>query len=284
MKFTRRSLLSSTAPAIATAIALPSLLSARAKVQVGVTDWNLRMAGKLEAISMASGIGFQGLEVSLGRNLNDGKLPMDSPALQSRYITEARQHGITLSSTCLDVLHVHYMKSDPVSVRLTSDAIRVTRAMNINLILLPYFGKGALTNRDEMARVADALKEVIAEAERARVVLALENTISAEDNAFMLDRVGSDALKVYYDVGNSHFNGFDVPKEIVWLGKSRIGQVHFKERGYLGTGSVPLKESAEALHQIGYEGFINLETNSPSGDIAADMKRNLEYTRKLMDA
>jgi L-ribulose-5-phosphate 3-epimerase len=278
MTLTRRSLLATAS------LALPRLLPARAHVQVGVTDWNLRQAGKLEAIAMASKIGFKGLEISLGRELDAGKLPMDSPGLQSRYITEARERGITLSSTCLNALHVHYMKSDPVSVRLTSDAIRITRAMNVSLILLPYFGKGALTNREEMAYVADALKEVIKEAEKARITLALENTISAEDNAFMLDRVGSDALKVYYDVGNSHYNGFDVPKEIEWLGKARIGQVHFKERGYLGTGPVPLKESAAMLHRIGYEGFINLETNSPSGDIAADMKRNLEYTHKLMGA
>ncbi|MCW5965976.1 MAG: sugar phosphate isomerase/epimerase [Bryobacterales bacterium] len=264
--------------------ALPALLPARAHIKVGVCDWNLRKAADITAIAMASEIGFEGLEVSLGRKVTDGALPMDSAVMQSRFVTDARERRITLTSTCLDVLHVHYMKLDPLGAKFTSDAIRITRAMGAPLILLPYFGKGALDNRDDMARVADILKEIIGEAERSKVVLALENTISAEDNAFMMDRVGSDYLKVYYDVANSHYNGFDVPKEIRWLGKQRIGQVHFKERGYLGSGAVPLAESAAALHEIGYEGFINLELPSPSGDIPADMRRNLEYTRKLMAA
>ncbi len=274
---TRRSLFAAT-------FAFPALLHARASVKVGVCDWNLKKAADISAIPLAAGIGFEGLEVSLGRAVSDGKLPMDSAVMQSRYITEAREHKLTLTSTCLDVLHVHYMKLDPLGLKFTSDAIRITRAMGAPLVLLPYFGKGALTNREEMAKVADMLKEVVGEAERSRVVLALENTISAEDNAFIMDRVGSDYLKVYYDVANSHYNGFDVPKEIRWLGTQRIGQVHFKERGYLGAGTVPLAESAAALHEIGYQGFINLELPSPSGDIAADMRRNLEFTRQLMAA
>lgn len=267
---------------LAASLLLPTLLRARAQVKVGVCDWNLKKAAEISAIALAKEIGFEGLEVSLGRLVSEGKLPLDATVLQSRYVTTAREHAITLTSSCLDVLHVHYMKLDPLGAKFTADGIRISRAMGIPLMLLPYFGKGALQNRQEMARVADTLKELAGEAERARVVLALEDTISAEDNAFILDRVGSDYVKVYYDVANSHYNGFDVPQEIRWLGTQRIGQVHFKERGYLGTGAVPLAASAAALHEIGYQGFINLELPSPSGDIAADMRRNLEYTRTLM--
>src|ERR1035441_9297067 len=36
-------------------------------------------------------------------------------------------------------------------------------------------------------------------------------------------------LKVYYDVGNCTQAGFDVVKEIRWLGKDRICQFHFKD-------------------------------------------------------
>lgn len=275
---TRRALIA------AGAFALPSLLPARAQTQVGVTDWNLKKSADITAIALAAEIGFEGLEVSLGREPVNGKLVMDSAVLQSRYVTTAREKGLKLTSTCANFLHVHYMKNDPLGAKYTVDAIRISRAMGTPFILLPFFGNGALTNREEMSRVADTLKELVVEAAKARVVLNLENTISAEDNAFIMDRVGSDYLKVYYDVGNSHFNGFDVPKEIVWLGKRRIGLVHFKDRGYLGEGSVPLVESAKALHEIGYEGFINLETSSPSGDVVADMRRNLAFTRKLMAA
>lgn len=279
---TRRAFIASSG--LASAALAPAILSARAQVRVGVCDWSLRKGADLGALALAQEIGFEGVEVSLGRNVPDKVLPLDSAVLQSRYVTEARERNLKLTSTCLDVLHVHVLKSDPLAPKFIADAIRISRAMGAPVILLPSFGPGALSNRDEMSRAADVLKELMPEAERSRIVLALENTLSAEDNAFIMDRVGSDNLKVYYDTANSHYGGFDVPKEIEWLGKRRIALVHFKERGYLGSGAVPMAGVAAALHKIGYEGFINLESSTPGNDLSADMRRNLAYTRKLMAA
>jgi L-ribulose-5-phosphate 3-epimerase len=277
MRMTRRT-------AIASALLSPALLLARANVRVGVCDWSLKKGADIGALALAKDIGFEGVEVSLGRNVPEQVLPLDAAVLQSRYITMSRDLGIKLTSTCLDVLHVHVLKSDPLAPKLISDAIRISRAMGAPAILLPSFGPGAISGRDEMSRVSDILKPLMAEAERARIVLALENTLSAEDNAFIMDRVGSNNLKVYYDIANSHYNGYDVPKEIEWLGKQRIALVHFKERGYLGSGQVPIEGVVSALHKISYQGFINLELGSPSGDLPADMRRNLAYTRKVMTA
>jgi sugar phosphate isomerase/epimerase len=278
MMLTRRALLA----AGGLALALPAAMQAKAKVRFGVCDWNLRKAGDVTALDLAAQIGFEGVEVSLGRNVDGGKLPMDDPAKIAAYLDKAKATGMVITSTCLDVLHRHFMKSDPLGLKYTADAIRISKALGAPLILLPYFGNGALKTRDEMGRVADMLKEVLPAAEKANVVLALENTISAEDNAFMIDRAGSSHLKMYYDVGNSTNNGFDVVKEIRWLGTAKIGQIHFKDRPYLGEGKVPFPGVAEAMHAIGYQGFVDLETGAPSGDIAADMARNLAFSKKLM--
>jgi hypothetical protein len=56
------------------------------------------------------------------------------------------------------------------------------------------------------------LKELAPAAEKAGVDLGLEDTISAEDNVRIMERAGSPAVRVYYDVGNSTNNGFDVVK------------------------------------------------------------------------
>lgn len=277
MTSTRRGFLAATGAALA----LPLRSRAKAKVRFGVCDWNLRKAADVTALDLAASIGFEGVEVSLGRNVDSGKLPLDDPSRIAAYREKASATGMVITSTCLDVLHRHFMKSDPLGLKYTADAIRVTKALGAPLILLPYFGKGALENRDEMAKVADMLKEVLPDAEKANVILALENTISAEDNAFMIDRARSSHLKVYYDVGNSTNNGFDVVKEIRWLGTDRIGQIHFKDRPYLGEGKVPFPAVAEAMNAIGYQGFVDLETGAPSGDLPADMNRNLAFSRKL---
>ena len=92
----------------------------------------------------------------------------------------------------------------------------------------------------------------------------------------------SKAFKVWYDVGNSTYNGYDVPAEIRALGRDRICMFHIKDRGYLGEGKVDVPAVLKAIDDIGFKGYANLETGSPSGDVEADTRRNLEYLRKLM--
>src|SRR5260370_30418236 len=119
-------------------------------------------------------------------------------------------------------------------------------------MLLPFFGKGALETQKERDYAADALKEVASEAERAGILLGLEDTISAEDNVRIMDRIKSPAVLVYYDVGNSNRNGFDVPKEIRWLGKARICQMHLKDKGYIGDGPIDFTADIRANTQNAY--------------------------------
>jgi sugar phosphate isomerase/epimerase len=133
-----------------------------------------------------------------------------------------------------------------------------------------------------MDYVGDLLRDLAPEAKKAGILLGLEDTISAEDNVRIMERSRSSVVKVYYDVGNSTNNGFDPVKEIRWLGKDRICQVHLKDKGYLGEGAIDFPKVVKALEEIGYKDFANLETSSPSKSIEADMARNLAFIRKLM--
>ena len=92
-------------------------------------------------------------------------------------------------------------------------------------------------------------------------------------------------MLVYYDVGNSTNNGFDPIKEIRWLGPKRICQFHLKDNPhYLGEGKVQFPAIADAIRDIGYRGWIVLETSSPSKNKLADAKRNAASVRKLFAA
>jgi sugar phosphate isomerase/epimerase len=252
-------------------------------LKIGVTDWNLGRTGRLEAVELAARLGFEGVEISLGRKPVDGKLPLDNAGLQDEYLAALKQHRIAAAGTCLDILHVNYLKNDKLGQKWVADGIPITKKLNARVMLLPFFGKGALTNRAEMDYVGDALRELAPQAEKAGIVLGLENTISAADNVRIMERARSNGLKVYYDIGNSTNNGFDPVKEIRWLGASRICQIHIKDNPhYLGQGKIDLPAVMQAIAEIGFRGFANLETSNPTKSVETDMAKNLAYVRGLM--
>jgi sugar phosphate isomerase/epimerase len=266
---------------LAAALAAPLVRAASTKIPIGITDWNLRLSANPEAIPLAARLGFDGIQISCGRRLVDDKMPLDNPEVIARCLALSRQHKIPLISTCADRLHDNGLKSDPLAVRWVRDSIRLTHSVGTHVLLLPFFGKWALENRQEMEYTGDALRDLAPEAEKADVILGLENTISAEDNVRIMDRARSKNVLVYYDVGNSTNSGFDVVKEIRWLGKQRLCQIHLKDNpNYLGQGKIQFVPIMAALREIGYNGYAVLETDSKSpATLEGDMKRNLGYIR-----
>ena len=69
--------------------------------------------------------------------------------------------------------------------------------MGVRVVLLPFFGKGALETTVEMDKVGDTLKEIAPAAEKAGVILGLEDTNSARDNVRIMDRTKSNACLLY---------------------------------------------------------------------------------------
>lgn len=265
------------------ALAAAPALARKSPLKIGVTDWNLKLTGKLEAVSTARRLGFDGVQVSLGRKPVDNKLPLDNDELIASYVAAAKKDDIPIDGTCLDILHVNYLKNDKLGRKWVADSIPITKKLDSKVILLPFFGKGALNNHQEMDYVGDVLKEIAPEAEKAGVILGLEDTISAQDNVRIMERSGSKAVMVYYDVGNSTLAGFDPAKEIRWLGRKRICQFHFKDNPhYLGEGDINFARILHAIADTGYSGFANLETDSPSHNVDADMRRNLTFMREIM--
>ena len=268
---------------LAAAMAAPLVRAAAAKIPIGITDWNLRLSANPEAIPLAAQLGFDGVQISVGRRLVDDKMPLDNPEAVARCLALSKQHKIPIVGTCADRLHDNGLKSDPLAVRWVHDSIRLTHAVGARVLLLPFFGKWALQTPAEMEYTGDALRELAPEAEKADVILGLENTISAEDNVRIMDRARSKNVLVYYDVGNSTHAGFDVVKEIRWLGKDRICQMHLKDNpNYMGEGKIQFVPIVAAIRDIGFNGWAVLETDSKSAaTLDADLRKNLAYIRSL---
>lgn len=253
------------------------------RLKIGVTDWNLKLTGEIEAIAVAKKLGFDGVQVSIGRAIANNKMPMDSAELIAQYREEAKRLAMPIDGTCLDRLHVDCLKAgNRDAATRVADGIRITRALGVRVMLLPFFGK-CETGPGDIDSTVELLRELAPEAAKARVILGLENTLSAEDNVRILDKVKSNAVKVYYDVGNSTHWKHYVLQEIPWLGKDRICQIHLKDgQSYLGEGAIDFPKVMAAIRATGFEGYANLETDAPSHVVEEDMRKNLAYVRRLM--
>jgi len=284
MNITRRDFLNSgVAGLTAAALIRPSSLASAAarkaaKFKVGVTDWNLKQTAKTESIALAKKLGFDGVQISIGRQMQ-----MKDPALQQAFLAESKRVGLPLASLCLDILHVNGLKSDPLGQQWVAEAIPIARTMGVKVILLPFFGKWALTTPEEMDYVGDALREIAPAAEKAGVILGLEDTISARDNVRIMERSKSPAVLTYYDVGNSTGRGFNIIEEIRWLGRARICEVHLKDNpGFLGKGKIDFQAVVSALTDIGFDKWAHLETDTPTGSVENDMTSNLTFLRSVI--
>jgi len=286
MSLTRRETLRLCVSGLASAAVLsrgePTALAAAKppRFKVGVTDWNLKLEGKPESVALAKRLGFDGVQFSL---TNDNGKDWIGDDVLDQFVAESKRLGFPLASVCLNILHRNYLKSDPLGVKRVADAIPMAKRVGVQVILLPFFGKGALETPAEMDHVGDALREVAPAAEKTGVILGLEDTISARDNVRIMERTKSPAVLTYYDVGNSTKGGFNVVEEIRWLGADRICEVHLKDNpNYLGQGKIDFPAIVDALADIGFAQWAELETDCPSGSVEKDMATNLAYIRGVM--
>lgn len=252
--------------------------------QIGTMDGVFRMQGKPESVELAQNLGLASVQVTLGRSVDGKTLPLEDPSLQSTWRAASRKFSIPLTSTYIDMLHADCLKDNPNAPMWVRKGIAVTRKLGAPVLMLVFFGKCQVLQRPELERVIGLCRELAPEAEKAGVTLGFENTSSGADNLYAIDKVASKAFKVWYDIGNSTYNGYDVPAEIRALGRERICAFHIKDKGYLGEGKVDVPAAVKAMADIGFTGYAMLETTSPSGDVVADTRRNLDYLRRLMTA
>ena len=134
-----------------------------------------------------------------------------------------------------------------------------------------------MDNPKEVHTFVAMMKEVGRYAEKAGVVIALEDWISAEDNLRLLHAIGSEHLGVHYDARNIKVKVHDPYDEVRRLGR-RSHQVRVKNREKL-PGEPDLLDWPRLAEEF-YSCWYVLENGSPSGDLVADARRNTAYVRK----
>ena len=250
------------------------------RFKIGACEWSLRKADPT-CFDVAKQIGLDGVQVNMGNAANG--MWLRRPDVQRNYIEAAKRTGLEIASLAMGDLNNVGLKSEPRAAIWLHDSIDVMKALGVNIVLVAQFFKGDLKG-DKIGtdRTVDLLKELAPRAEKAGVVLGLENYLSAEENLDILDRVKSPAVQVYYDVGNSTDKGYDIYREIRML-KGRICELHAKDGGFmLGQGRIDFAKVREAVDENGFTGWIQIEAAAPK-DLVMDYKAHLGLLRKHFD-
>ncbi len=271
------------AASLAVGSALAPLLAAPGGrgFKIGAPEWSLRKADP-SCFEVARDIGLDGVQVNLG-SLGD-QMHLRQPAVQQAYLSAARQNGLEIASLALAELNNIPLKSDPRAAIWLLDSMAVARALGVKVILVAQFFHGELKgDKEGTDRTVELLKELAPRAEKAGAILGLENYLSAAENLDILQRVGSPALQVYYDVGNSTDKGYDIYQEIRML-TDRDCEFHAKDGNYqLGQGRVDFHKVRQAMDDINYRGWIQIEAAAPHS-LVEDYRADLKFLKEIFPA
>jgi sugar phosphate isomerase/epimerase len=225
------------------------------------------------------------------------------PATARERITKALEtSGLALSGISLSN---NYNTSDAgqLAEQLAASKEWIDIAADLRAPVCRVFGGGRKKDEEvavQLSRTCDALKEVAAHAEAKGVVMALENhggfPSSGEEQAEMIETVGSKALGATIDVGN-YLSGGQEGIDGTKAAARHSRYVHFKDCMKLPTGETPWgwkpksctvgvgavdhEACLRVLKEAGYSGWVALEYEGPSPE-RIGVEESLYFMKKVI--
>ncbi len=252
-------------------------------MKLGAMDYLLPGKTPSEMFTLAKSLSFHGVEINLHRE----HLRSDNGLLvQIKNASESS--GVEVSSLVLGEHNYGGVSSSDQDVvsQAKEDikaAIGWARELGASIILVPFFGKGEIITQEDFERAVEAFRELCPKAEAFGIKLCYEGTLPAQRIKEMASAVGSPAgFGCYFDLANIVCRGLDTATEIRTLG-SLVSQVHIKDclvgtgDCHLGHGFVDFAESSKALREIGFDGWLVLETPASPPPI---VQRDATFARK----
>mgnify|MGYP005842937657 CR=1 FL=1 len=251
-------------------------------MRIGVCH-HMTLPGEWEdAIARAGELGFEGVELFVTLP-TVGDL-LDDPGRVERLRAAASSAGVALPSLCLAFLGrdrpLASLDSETRMGAVARAKIGLQRCAELGgkVALVP--GAPGLDDPSAAAAYVRSLKELASTAAELGVSIAVETSYNAQETLDVLGRVGSPWVGDYFDVGNLAAREMDPVEEARKRGR-HIFQAHVKgARGAdLDAGTVDLEAMRGVLREIGYDGWLMLETSPGESPVEA-ARRNLAVMRR----
>ncbi|MGD9498206.1 MAG: sugar phosphate isomerase/epimerase family protein [Armatimonadota bacterium] len=238
--------------------------------------WGIAAAGRfgediVHAFAIASEIVFYGLEIPFSRQDYESELIWSAEGVR-RLLRLSGRYGLEMSSCIAGRYNLRGSPDEDPAVRqeaaeLLLGLIDRCADAGIGRILVAFFGRQQMATEEQIERTVAGVSRCAARAESRGVTLALQGTVTAPQWLEILARIGSEAVGVYYDVGNAIWLGYDGPAELQRLAEAGVlAQIHVKDMTLdkqnvpPGEGDVDWDAVGVAVRTIGWDDYLVLET------------------------
>lgn len=238
-------------------------------------------------MELAKRAGFEAIELTVAE---EGELSLDSTRQDVEKIVQAaREVEIELSSLATGLFWDYSLSSSNDKVKdkakgIVKKMLELASYLGTDTILVVpgavdvFFKPEAEVVPYDVAykRSLESLRECLDTAEKYKVKIGIENVwnkflLSPLEMRDFIDKLGSDYLGAYFDVGNTLATGY--PEHWIRVLGKRIKKVHIKDfkraignvNGFcdLLEGDVNWAEVMKALREVGYNDYITAEILPP---------------------
>ncbi|MDR2841024.1 MAG: family 78 glycoside hydrolase catalytic domain [Paludibacter sp.] len=255
--------------------------------KISVCDWMMLKRQKIGAIDLASELGYDGLEVDLGslgqREHFENQL-LDKRTRQL-FIDECNRLGIQFSSLALSAFYGQSFAKRENYETLIDEAIETMKALKITVAFLPMGNSSDVVKEPELYPIlVERLKVVAKKAEAAGVIIGIETTLSAKEEARLLDKIASPAIKSYVNFSAIIKRKGNIINELKTLGKKRIIQIHVSNTDGHWIENDPALDMPQikaTLDSMGWTGWLVVERSRDTSDVQ-NVKRNYGANAKFL--
>lgn len=252
----------------------------------GISVWSFAGETVRENMKLAKDAGFDGIELALDET---GEVSLESTKEEILAIKAyGEELGLEFYSLASGLYWTYnYTSANEENVKkakeITKKQLEVASWLGCDTILVVpgavevAFDPGEVVEYDvAYERALAALKELAPYAEELKVSIGVENVwnrflLSPVEMAEFIDKVGSDYVGSYFDVGNVLYIGY--PEHWIKILNKRIKKVHFKDYrraagdlyGFVDllAGEVNWPAVMEQFKNIGYDGWVSAEMLPP---------------------
>jgi len=207
--------------------------------------------------------------------------------VREQFLKTSRETGIEICSIAMSGFYAQSFPTREIEQPI-NDCIDTMKQMNAKVAFLPLGVQGDLVAHPELRPIViKRLKAIAPAAEKAGVIIGVETALDAEGDKKLLDEVGSDAIKIYFNFSNAIQNNRDLYGELKSLGKDRICQIHCTDQdGVLleKDEKIDLKKAKDTLDEMGWSGWLVIERSRDAGrsrDVRYNFGANAKYLKSI---